>query len=130
MEPEIAALFPDSFAASELGPIPAGWVVKPLGALVELAYGKGLKADQRQTGSVPVPGLNRNLAYLNKQVTPPISLVACFGEQVQSLFTRRHGLEEESRTLASLRDALLPKLVSGELRIEAPQGFSTEFHDG
>ena len=207
MEPEITALFPDSFAASELGPIPAGWEVKPLGALVELAYGKGLKADQRQTGSVPVygsngrvgwhdqpfiqgpniivgrkgnpgtvtyaagacfpidttfyvvpkdtpqslpflfyalegqglssvaadsavPGLNRNLAYLNKQVTPPTPLVARFGEHVQSLFTRRHGLEEESRTLASLRDTLLPKLVSGELRIDAPQGFSTEFHDG
>ena len=26
-------------------------------------------------------------------------------------------LEEESRTLAALRDALLPKLVSGELRV-------------
>ena len=194
MEPEIAALFPDSFAASELGAIPAGWEVKPLGSLIELAYGKALKADQRQAGSVPVygsngrvgwhdrpfiqgpsiivgrkgnpgtvtwaagpcfpidttfhvvpkdtpqslpflfyalkgqglasvaadsavPGLNRNLAYHNKQVTPPPPVVARFGEQVQSLFARRHSLEEEIRTLASLRDTLLPKLVSGEIRI-------------
>ncbi len=30
MGPSIAALFPDSFVDSELGPIPAGWEVKPL----------------------------------------------------------------------------------------------------
>jgi len=28
-------------------------------------------------------------------------------------------LNEESRTLAALRDALLPKLLSGELRVPA-----------
>ena len=194
MEPEIAALFPDRFVASESGPIPAGWEVKPLGSLIELAYGKALKADQRQAGSVPVygsngrvgwhdrpfiqgpsiivgrkgnpgtvtwaagpcfpidttfhvvpkdtphslpflfsalkgqglasvaadsavPGLNRNLAYHNKQVTPPPPVVARFSEQGESLFARRHGLEEESHTLASLRDSLLPKLISGEIRV-------------
>ena len=194
MDPEIAALFPDRFVASELGPIPVGWEVKPLGDLIELAYGKALKADQRQAGSVPVygsngrvgwhdrpfiqgpsiivgrkgnpgtvtwaagacfpidttfhvvpkdtpqslpflfyalkgqglasvaadsavPGLNRNLAYHNNQVTPPPPVVARFGEQVQSLFARRHSLEEESSTLAYIREALLSKLVSGEVRV-------------
>ena len=34
MDPNIAALFPDSFVDSELGPIPAGWEVKALGDFV------------------------------------------------------------------------------------------------
>jgi len=33
-------------------------------------------------------------------------------------------MNEESRALAALRDALLPKLLSGELRLPS-QGFST-----
>ena len=40
-----------------------------------------------------------------------------FNHYTSSIFTRRHSLEEESRILAALRDALLPKLVSGELRV-------------
>ena len=34
MDPNIAALFPDRFVASELGPIPEGWEVKALGDFV------------------------------------------------------------------------------------------------
>ena len=34
MDPDIAALFPDRFVDSELGPIPAGWEVKALGDFV------------------------------------------------------------------------------------------------
>ena len=39
MEPEIAALFPDSFTASELGKIPEGWAVSPLGDGIEILSG-------------------------------------------------------------------------------------------
>lgn len=34
--------------------------------------------------------------------------------------------EEQSRTLASLRDTLLPKLISGELRVDDPQRLVAE----
>jgi len=54
----IADLFPDSFEDSELGEIPKGWEVKKLGDLLELAYGKALKAEDRQEGTVPVYGSN------------------------------------------------------------------------
>ena len=37
----------------------------------------------------------------------------------QPLISRIQKNEEESRTLAALRDALLPKLLSGELRVPA-----------
>ena len=36
---------------------------------------------------------------------------------VASLFAMRRALEDESRTLAALRDALLPEFLSGRLRV-------------
>ncbi|MBI2704899.1 MAG: restriction endonuclease subunit S [Actinobacteria bacterium] len=41
---------------SELGPIPADWAVVPLSEILELAYGKALKADDRRAGPVAVYG--------------------------------------------------------------------------
>ena len=64
-----------------------------------------------------VPGLNRNLAYMNRQLVPDKLVVGAFNHYASTGFTRRHSLEEESRILADLRDALLPKLVSGEIRV-------------
>jgi type I restriction enzyme S subunit len=192
----IADLFPDSFEKSELGEIPKEWVVKTIGELLELAYGKALKADNREHGTVPVygsngqvgwhdeklvsgpgivvgrkgnpgivtwsptdffpidttfyvipkegcrsfhflfhalqthdlaslgadsavPGLNRNLAYMDKQVVPSAQLMEKFDQAARVVFERIHQGDEESRTLAVLRDTLLPKLLSGELRVTA-----------
>ena len=64
-----------------------------------------------------VPGLNRNLAYMNSQIVPPYRTMEQFDEQVSATFTRSHRLEQESRTLAAQRDALLPKLISGQIRV-------------
>jgi type I restriction enzyme S subunit len=41
---------------SLLGPIPDGWQVKKVGDVVELKYGKALRASDRRGGSVPVVG--------------------------------------------------------------------------
>ncbi len=187
-------VFPNRLVPSELGEVPEGWEVKALGEVVEFAYGKTLRAAERQGGSVPVygsngqigwhherlvtgpgiivgrkgnpgvvtwahsdffpidttfyvvpkttngdmpflffaltsqglpsvsadsavPGLNRNLAYMNKQLMPGGQVLAEFNRYVVALFSRRHRLEEESRALAAERDVLLPRLVSGELRV-------------
>ena len=200
MAPDIAALFPDSFVDSELGPIPAGWEVKALGELVELAYGKALKAENRKIGAIPVygsngqvgwhanelvagpgivvgrkgnpgvvtwvqsdffpidtafyviprnpifrltflffalthqdlqsvaadsavPGLNRNLAYMNRQITSPELVVEEFHDCASAIFTRGHRLQAQSRKLVALRDTLLPKLISGELRVKGFESF-------
>ena len=50
-------------------------------------------------------------------VVPPRRLAAGFGEVAGSLFERASKAGHESRTLAALRDALLPKLISGEARL-------------
>ena len=192
LPPDLWSLFPDRLVDSELGEIPEGWRVKELGRLIELAYGKALKAGDRKGGPIPVygsngqvgwhdeklvdgpgivvgrkgnpgvitwsnsdffpidtafyvvpatkglslyfllhslagqdlpsiaadsavPGLNRNLAYMNKQLVPDGRLMDTFDRHVDAIFIRRHRLDEESRALTSQRDALLPKLISGEL---------------
>ena len=187
-------LFPDRLVDSELGEIPEGWEVKVLGELVELAYGKALRAVDRKDGPVPVygsngqvgwhdkklvggpgivigrkgnpgvvtwahgdffpidttfyvvprdangglpflffaltgqdlpsvsadsavPGLNRNLAYMNQQLVPDKHVLAEFNDYASAVFSRQHQLEEECHSLAAQRDALLPRLVSGEVRV-------------
>jgi type I restriction enzyme S subunit len=46
-----------------------------------------------------------------------------FGKLAPPLFARARTATEESRTLAALRDTLLPKLISGELRIKDAERF-------
>lgn len=54
---------------------------------------------------------------------PDDTTLQAFGENAQVLFARIASNERESRTLASIRDTLLPKLISGEIRIpEAVEG--------
>ena len=60
-------LFPDRLVDSELGEIPEGWEVKVLGDLVELAYGKALRAVDRKNGSIPVYGSNGQVGWHDKE---------------------------------------------------------------
>ncbi|MEI4473538.1 restriction endonuclease subunit S [Frigidibacter sp. MR17.24] len=48
---------------------------------------------------------------------PPDELLAAFGTIAGSWFERVHALGSESGILANLRDTLLPRLMSGELRV-------------
>ncbi|WP_454642194.1 restriction endonuclease subunit S [Bradyrhizobium liaoningense] len=68
-----------------------------------------------------VPGLNRNMAYMSRQLVPPKSILDAFDDLVRPLFSRLHSGNEETQTLAALRDTLLPKLISGELRVKAAE---------
>jgi type I restriction enzyme S subunit len=49
--------------------------------------------------------------------TPPLDLQHAFGRSVRPVFARIAANDRESRTLAALRDTLLPKLLSGDLRV-------------
>jgi len=50
-----------------------------------------------------------------KIIAPPLDLQKAFGVTVRPLLMRISENESQSRTLATLRDTLLPKLLSGEL---------------
>lgn len=196
----IADLFPNNFVDSELGKIPKGWEIRKLSDLMELAYGKALKAENRYDGKVPVfgsngqvgfhnerlvigpgivvgrkgnpgvvtwaptdffvidtafyvipketcrslhfllhvlqthdlpslgadsavPGLNRNIAYMSTQLLPSPLLMENFDNYSSALATRVNDCNEQSLTLSSLRDTLLPKLISGELRVKDAERF-------
>ena len=189
-----ADLFPETFEETALGHVPNGWQVKSLGEVIELAYGKPLKAEDRMHGPVcvygangpvgwhdeklvsgpgivigrkgnpgvvtwahgdfypidttfyvepigacrslyffyyalslhnlanlsadsAVPGLNRNHAYMSKQVIPSQPVLTAFDSLIAPIFAAMHANEEQSRSLALARDTLLPKLLSGELTV-------------
>ena len=50
-------------------------------------------------------------------VVPPSPIVEAFERSATGLLVRTFDCRRESRTLAALRDTLLPKLISGELRL-------------
>ena len=60
-------------------------------------------------------------------VVPPGQLAGRFGEVAGPLFERARNGGHESRTLAAIRNTLLPKLMSGELRLaKAAQSMEAE----
>jgi type I restriction enzyme S subunit len=195
MDAETAALFPDSFEDSRMGQTPKGWEISKLDSICELAYGKALKENVRESGPVPVygsngqvgwhsdalvkgpgivvgrkgnpgfvtwvsedffpidttfyvvsrfpfggmrylfhqlsllnlpalgadsavPGLNRNIAYMTQVLVPSQGLIESFERLTEPMWRRVAANEQESRTLAATRDALLPKLISGEIRVK------------
>ncbi len=50
-------------------------------------------------------------------IIPPAPVIDAYEELAGSIDSRIEGIERESRTLTALRDTLLPKLVSGEIRV-------------
>lgn len=80
-------------------------------------------AIQSMTGSSGrqrVPA--ESLAHFRLAV-PPRPVAKAFARAVSPLFARASRAVAESRTLAVLRDTLLPKLISGELRVKDVEQF-------
>jgi len=73
----------------------------------------------RGSGGSVVVNLNKGQFEILPVVIPPATKLHEFQEQVEPLFLRLLANENESRTLAALRDALLPRLMSGEVRVKA-----------
>ena len=195
LAPKVSCLFPSRLVKSDIGLIPEGWRVSLLGELMEFAYGKALRSNERRGGDIPVygsngqigwhdrkmvdgpgvvvgrkgnpgvvtwsqgsffpidttfyvvpkehrkvslrflfyalrnqnlpsiaadsavPGLNRNIAYMSPQLVPSAHIMEAFDSHTDSMLSRRDQLGVESRSLANLRDTLLPKLLSGEIHI-------------
>lgn len=191
MDGETAALFPAEFADAEVGLIPKGWRAGQLSDVLELKYGKSLRAADRKDGEVPVygsggvtgfhdkpliegpavivgrkgtvgsiyweplpcfpidtvfyvepkqslhfayfalrqagldglntdaavPGLNRNNAYRQPVVIPPPEVLWAWGNLAAALRARMDTSQAHVVTLRQLRDTLLPRLISGKLRL-------------
>ncbi len=57
-------------------------------------------------------------------VVPPEKIAVQFGEIVRPFMQAIKQYDEESRTLAAIRDALLPKLLSGEIRVKEAEKYA------
>lgn len=52
-------------------------------------------------------------------LTPPVKLVAAYEQQARPMFDEVESLTKMNRRLRATRDSLLPRLISGKLRVEA-----------
>jgi type I restriction enzyme S subunit len=64
-----------------------------------------------------VPTLNRNHVHSLPTVLAGPHIIQAFDAVIAPFFTANRLREAESRTVATLRDTLLPKLLSGEVRV-------------
>jgi len=81
-------------------------------------------AQQKQTtglGHITVADMKRiKIPY------PSPELLSAFSENIEPLYSRSSNAVRESKTLADLRDTLLPKLLSGELSATGAEPHSLE----
>lgn len=65
-----------------------------------------------------VPTLNRNHVHSLPVILPPNELITIFEEIAKPLFQAKQEKQAQSETLATIRDSLLPKLMSGAIRVQ------------
>ena len=65
-----------------------------------------------------VPTLNRNDVHRQRLVKPPQDSIRQFDQNIKYYFDLQQHNYLENQTLISLRDTLLPKLISGEVRVK------------
>ena len=69
-----------------------------------------------------VPGLNRNNVYRLPILLPVHDLLLAFDEITSPLRQKIFANLEQAQTLTTLRDTLLPRLISGQLRVPEAVG--------
>ncbi len=92
------------------------WMVRPKMKSYLLGFSAGATRKAVTKGhlqSVPI-------------IMPPDSRLRQFEEATRGLFERKETNRAQSRTLADLRDTLLPKLISGEIRVPEAKAAGAE----
>ncbi|RWX24601.1 restriction endonuclease subunit S [Rhizobium leguminosarum] len=64
-----------------------------------------------------VPTLNRNHVHNRPTVTPPMAVIDAYTGVAEPLMVKSDHAAKECETLAATRDLLLPKIMSGEIRL-------------
>ena len=96
--------------------LPLYWVYKKL-TYMDIA---SLSADSA------VPGVNRNAILSMNWVIPTEQVLNEYLSLVESNITQVSQLNDQNESLTKLRDTLLPKLISGELRLPETQKLMEE----
>jgi len=79
-------------------------------------YLKDLTLEGFTTGSAQPQMTIANMDAV-KLLNPKKEILSCFKTTVEPLFNKVLANDEETQTLAELRDTILPKLMSGEIRV-------------
>jgi type I restriction enzyme S subunit len=109
-----------SWSQGAFWPIDTSFYVKqlssdaPLEFLFFLLDAAGLR---NLVGDSAIPGLNRDIALSCPVRVPDPDAIRLFTETVRPLLALGAQVAEESRSIAELRDTLLPKLMSGQIRV-------------
>ena len=82
---------------------------------VFLKYNQGILTDKQEGSAQPhiYPSHIMDLATMNY----PLSLIETFENQIKEFFEKIKTNQQQIQTLEKLRDNLLPKLMSGEVRV-------------
>lgn len=97
--------------------LPLYWVYQNL---LHMDIG-GLGADSA------VPGVNRNTIYAQMWVFPGPEVLSSYWLQLQTYIQKYDHLLEQNLSLQIARDTLLPKLLSGEVRISKAKELMEEY---
>ncbi|MDR0678074.1 MAG: restriction endonuclease subunit S [Holosporaceae bacterium] len=77
-----------------------------------------LRAIRFDNSDSAVPGLNRDNAHSKKLITAPVSVQKAFSSLLSDLHNKIILNKKQSQTLASIRDLLLPRLISGRVQVK------------
>ena len=95
--------------------------VESAGLLYEYFLLKTLNFEEMNSDSA-VPGLNRDLALSTEIKIAPFEKLNKFNQFTSTFIDKLRENTKQIRTLEKLRDTLLPKLMSGEVRVQLAQG--------
>jgi type I restriction enzyme S subunit len=81
--------------------------------------------ESQGAGSTGQTELNKRVVEDKLVIIPDSGITEIFSERIEAIRNRILSNDKESQTLSTLRDSLLPKLMSGELRVpeEIVKGF-------
>lgn len=89
----------------------------PFRATYLYCYLKGFGFDQLGSTSSIATAINSDMVRGIRVLVPTKEITEVFEKMVEPLFAQMKFIQRQSNTLANLRDILLPKLLSGEIRI-------------
>ena len=84
--------------------------------LIRYIYIMLRKVPMLNTGS-SVPNLSRESVHNTKIVIPKIELIEKFDDNIKQLFDLIENNKNQSQILSDIRDLLIPKLMSGKIRV-------------
>jgi type I restriction enzyme, S subunit len=99
-----------------LGEIPATWQAKSIGEV-------GEKLGRLADGGAYPAIRSEVIAGLSLVVPSDEKILTTFEKIARPTFAKAAQNRAESRTLTNLRDTLLPKLISGEIRLKDAERF-------